>query len=80
MIHEANNETSDVYLANQYRAMYGHAAGGYVALDPRVLDKKPNEKSTVSSTRTSSSAPPSGTTGARASSSNGMRMDPNSPN
>jgi hypothetical protein len=47
MIHEANNETSDVYLANQYRAMYGHAAGGYVALDPRVLDKKPNEKSTV---------------------------------
>lgn len=47
MIHEANNDTSDVYLANQYRSMYGHAAGGFVALDPKVLDKKPNAKSTV---------------------------------
>jgi len=47
MIHEANNETSDNYLANQYRAMYGHAAGGFVSLDPKVLDKKPAEKSTV---------------------------------
>jgi len=47
MIHEANNETSDNYLANQYRSMYGHAAGGFVALDPRVLNKKPDAKSTV---------------------------------
>ena len=47
MIHEANNETSDNYLANQYRSMYGHAAGGYVALDPKVLDKAPKAKSTV---------------------------------
>jgi hypothetical protein len=47
MVHEANNETSDVFLANQYRAMYGHAAGGFVSLDPKVLDKAPKEKSTV---------------------------------
>jgi hypothetical protein len=47
MIHEANNETSDNYLANQYRSMYGHAAGGFVALDPKVLHKKPDAKSTV---------------------------------
>lgn len=47
MVHEANNETSDNYLANQYRAMYGHAAGGFVALDPKVLNKSPKEKSTV---------------------------------
>lgn len=47
MVHEANNDTSDVYLANQYRAMYGHSAGGFVSLDPKVLDKKPAEKSTV---------------------------------
>ncbi|MGD0791590.1 MAG: hypothetical protein ABR920_07445 [Terriglobales bacterium] len=47
MIHEANNETSHNYLANQYRAMYGQAAGGFVSLDPKVLDKKPAEKSDV---------------------------------
>jgi hypothetical protein len=47
MIHEANNETSDNYLANQYRAMYGHTSSGFVALDPKVLGKKPTEKSTV---------------------------------
>jgi len=47
MVHEANNETSDVFLANQYRAMYGHTAGGFVALDPKVLNKSPREKSTV---------------------------------
>jgi len=46
-IHEANNDTSDVYLANQYRAMYGHSSHGFVSLDPKVLDKKPAEKSTV---------------------------------
>src|SRR6202008_1253940 len=47
MIHEANNETSDNYLANQYRAMYGQAKGGFVQLDRRGLDKKPAEKSHV---------------------------------
>jgi hypothetical protein len=47
MIHEANNETSDNYLANQYRAMYGHTSSGFVALDPKVLGKKPTAKSTV---------------------------------
>jgi len=47
MIHEANNDTSDQYLANQYRAMYGQQANGFVALDPHVLDKKPDESSTV---------------------------------
>jgi len=47
MIHEANNETSDNYLANQYRAMYGQVKGGFVALDPKVLGKKPAEKSDV---------------------------------
>src|SRR5262249_54303884 len=47
MIHEANNDTSDQYLANQDRAMYGQQAHRFVALDPKVLDKKPNENSTV---------------------------------
>src|SRR5262249_55017405 len=46
-VHESNNDTSDVYLANQYRAMYGHASAGFVSLDPKVLNKKPAEKSTV---------------------------------
>jgi hypothetical protein len=46
-IHEANNDTSDQYLANQYRAMYGHSAFGFVALDPQVLNKPPQERSTV---------------------------------
>jgi len=47
MIHEANNDTSDQYLANQYRGMYGQVSHGFVSLDPKVLDKKPDEKSTV---------------------------------
>lgn len=47
MIHEANNETSDNYLANQYRGMYGQSSHGFIALDPKVLDKKPGEKSDV---------------------------------
>jgi hypothetical protein len=47
MIHEANNETSDNFLANQYRAMYGQTAKGFISLDPKVLDKAPKEKSTV---------------------------------
>ncbi|HTT22331.1 MAG TPA: hypothetical protein VMG82_25610 [Candidatus Sulfotelmatobacter sp.] len=47
MIHEANNDTSDQYLANQYRAMYGHSDDGFVSLDPQVLNKKPDEKSSV---------------------------------
>ncbi|HXJ86328.1 MAG TPA: hypothetical protein VMS18_05890 [Candidatus Binatia bacterium] len=47
MIHEANNDTSDQYLANQYRAMYGHSDDGFVSLDSQVLNKKPGEKSTV---------------------------------
>ena len=47
MIHEANNDTSDQYLANQYRAMYGQSSHGFVSLDPKVLDKKPGEKSSV---------------------------------
>ena len=47
MVHEANNDTSDQYLANQYRAMYGQADHGFVALDPQVLDKRPHERSTV---------------------------------
>lgn len=46
-VHEANNDTSDQYLANQYRAMYGHSHDGFVALDPQVLDKSPHERSTV---------------------------------
>jgi len=46
-IHEANNDTSDVFLANQYRAMYGHQKAGFVSLDSNVLKKKPGEKSTV---------------------------------
>src|SRR5215470_10232246 len=46
-IHEANNDTSDQYLANQYRAMYGHSTFGFVALDPMVLNKPPKERSTV---------------------------------
>src|SRR5215475_3287367 len=46
-IHEANNDTSDQYLANQYRAMYGHSTFGFVALDPQVLNKPPQERSTV---------------------------------
>jgi len=46
-IHESNNDTSDVYLASQYRAMYGHVSHGFVSLDPHVLNKKPDHKSTV---------------------------------
>ena len=45
MVHEANNDTSDQYLANQYRAMYGQSDHGFVALDPQVLDKRPHERS-----------------------------------
>lgn len=47
MIHEANNDTSDQYLANQYRAMYGQSDDGFVALDRQVLSKSPHERSTV---------------------------------
>jgi hypothetical protein len=47
MIHEANNDTSDQYLASQYRAMYGHQQGGFVSLDANILNKKPTQKSTV---------------------------------
>lgn len=47
MIHEANNDTSDQYLANQYRAMYGQSDDGFVALDRQVLNKSPRERSTV---------------------------------
>ncbi|HWZ82565.1 MAG TPA: hypothetical protein VNW47_08075 [Terriglobales bacterium] len=46
-IHESNNDTSDVFLANQYRAVYGHSAHGFPSLDPKVVDKKPGEKGEV---------------------------------
>lgn len=46
-IHESNNEISDVYLANQYRAVYGHSSHGFPALDTKVLLKKPAEKGQV---------------------------------
>jgi hypothetical protein len=46
-IHESNNDISNVYLANQYRAVYGHSAHGFPQLDPKVLLKKPAEKSEV---------------------------------
>lgn len=46
-IHESNNDISDVYLANQYRAVYGHSAHGFPAMDPKVLLKKPAAKGEV---------------------------------
>jgi hypothetical protein len=46
-IHESNNDTSDVFLASQYRAIYGHSAHGFPQLDPKVVDRKPTEKSDV---------------------------------
>jgi hypothetical protein len=46
-IHESNNDISDVYLANQYRSVYGHSSHGFPALDPRVLLKRPAEKGEV---------------------------------
>ncbi len=46
-IHESNNDISDIDLANQYRAVYGHSVAGFVALDSKVLQKRPAEKSTV---------------------------------
>jgi hypothetical protein len=46
-IHESNNDISDVNLANQYRAVYGHSAKGFPALDPKVLLKKPAEKGEI---------------------------------
>ena len=46
-IHESNNDISDVYLANQYRAVYGNSTHGFPALDPKVLQKKPAEKSDI---------------------------------
>ena len=46
-IHESNNDISDVYLANQYRAVYGHSAHGFPQLDTKVLLKKPAEKGEV---------------------------------
>jgi hypothetical protein len=46
-IHESNNDISDVYLANQYRSVYGHSAHGFPALDPKVLLKKPAEKGEI---------------------------------
>ncbi len=41
-IRESNNDTSDVFLANQYRAIYGHSAHGFAALDPKVVQKRPS--------------------------------------
>jgi len=46
-IHESNNDTSDVFLASQYRAVYGHSAYGFPSLDPKVVQKKPSEKGEV---------------------------------
>src|SRR5882762_5861588 len=46
-IHESHNDISDVSLANQYRAVYGHSAKGFPSLDPKVLLKKPAEKGEV---------------------------------
>jgi hypothetical protein len=79
MIHEANNETSDNYLANQYRSMYGHAAGGFVALDPKVLHKKPDAKSTVFIDQDIIVGAPIWHDWGGASSFSGMRTDPSFP-
>ena len=46
-IHESNNDTSDVFLASQYRAVYGHSSHGFPALDPKVVSKKPSDKGEV---------------------------------
>jgi hypothetical protein len=46
-IHESNNDMSDVELAGQYRSVYGHSSGGFVALDPKATQKKPALQGTV---------------------------------
>jgi hypothetical protein len=44
-IHESNNDSSDVELAGQYRAVYGHKTAGFVAMDTKLLQKKPETQS-----------------------------------
>jgi hypothetical protein len=38
-VHESNNDISDVDLAHQYRAVYGHSLGGFALVDSDVFEE-----------------------------------------
>ena len=38
-VHESNNDLSDVDLAHQYRAVYGHSRGGFALVDSEVFEE-----------------------------------------